>query len=137
MQLYTCDNCHYTFEAEELPNRCPDCGKTSVNHKVYERIIAIPCIRQVTETELAIFERTQKEIAIENARGKANMAFSQKLKMLGEPYFDHPWCHDGEGDETESVKDSLDENNDTAAADEVENGDWATLLMLQNAPDDC
>ena len=28
MTYYFCDVCHYCFEAESLPDRCPDCGKT-------------------------------------------------------------------------------------------------------------
>ena len=27
MNYYFCDACHYCFEAESLPDRCPDCGK--------------------------------------------------------------------------------------------------------------
>ena len=27
MNYYFCDVCHYCFEAESLPDRCPDCGK--------------------------------------------------------------------------------------------------------------
>lgn len=26
MMIYTCENCNYTFEAEDL-SQCPDCGK--------------------------------------------------------------------------------------------------------------
>ena len=122
MQLYTCDNCHYTFEAEELPNRCPDCGKTSINHKVCERIMVIPCVRPATESEVALYERAQKEIAIENAIDKANMAFGQKLKMLGNPYFGHPWRHGDEGEEVENAEDGSEENNGAAAVEGVEGG---------------
>lgn len=28
--IYTCDSCHYTFEAEAGCNQCPDCGKKRV-----------------------------------------------------------------------------------------------------------
>lgn len=26
-KIYTCDACHYTFEAETGCDQCPDCGK--------------------------------------------------------------------------------------------------------------
>ena len=26
MKFYYCDACHYCFEADALPDRCPDCG---------------------------------------------------------------------------------------------------------------
>ena len=32
VNYYFCDVCHYCFEAESLPDRCPDCGKT---HKIF------------------------------------------------------------------------------------------------------
>ena len=25
--ICACDNCHYLFDAPELPEQCPDCGK--------------------------------------------------------------------------------------------------------------
>lgn len=27
-EIYTCDACHYTFEAETGCDQCPDCGKS-------------------------------------------------------------------------------------------------------------
>ena len=27
MLICACDQCHYLFEAPELPEQCPDCGK--------------------------------------------------------------------------------------------------------------
>lgn len=29
-EIYTCDACHYTFEAEAGCDQCPDCGKKRV-----------------------------------------------------------------------------------------------------------
>ena len=29
-EIYTCDACHYTFEAETGCDQCPDCGKKRV-----------------------------------------------------------------------------------------------------------
>ena len=29
-KIYTCDACHYTFEAETGCDQCPDCGKKRV-----------------------------------------------------------------------------------------------------------
>ena len=31
MNFYYCDACHYCFEAEELPDRCPDCDAVEHN----------------------------------------------------------------------------------------------------------
>lgn len=42
--------------------------------------------------------------------------------MLGGPYFGHPWRHDDKGEGAESVKNGSEENHDTVATDEVEDG---------------
>ena len=44
LNYYFCDVCHYCFEAESLPDRCPDCGKTVYQNR--------PAIRQATEKEV-------------------------------------------------------------------------------------
>lgn len=44
MNYYFCDVCHYCFEAESLPDRCPDCGKV----KFQERL----AVRAATEKEI-------------------------------------------------------------------------------------
>ena len=30
MMIFTCDNCHYSFCDEKVPEQCPDCGKFKV-----------------------------------------------------------------------------------------------------------
>lgn len=47
MNYYFCDVCHYCFEAESLPDRCPDCGKTIYQNR--------PAIRLATEKKYRIF----------------------------------------------------------------------------------
>lgn len=44
VNYYFCDVCHYCFEAESLPGRCPDCGKTVYQNR--------PAIRLATEKEV-------------------------------------------------------------------------------------
>ena len=44
VNYYFCDVCHYCFEAESLPDRCPDCGKV----KFQERA----AVRPATENEI-------------------------------------------------------------------------------------
>ena len=67
MNLYTCNACRYTFPAETLPDRCPDCGKATANVKVCiggKNILrSVPAIRESTDTEAAEYERIKKEIA--------------------------------------------------------------------------
>ena len=31
MNCYFCDACHYCFTADQLPERCPDCGKLTAH----------------------------------------------------------------------------------------------------------
>ena len=71
MKLYTCNACRYTFPAETLPDRCPDCGKATANVKVCiggKNILrSVPAIRESTDTEAAEYERIKKEIEKELA----------------------------------------------------------------------
>ena len=71
MKLYTCNACRYTFPAESLPDRCPDCGKDAANVKVCiggKNILrSVPAIRESTDTEAAEYERIKKEIEKELA----------------------------------------------------------------------
>ena len=53
VNYYFCDVCHYCFEAESLPDRCPDCGKT-----VYQNS---PAIRPATEKEVLDLLRARDE----------------------------------------------------------------------------
>ena len=38
MNFYYCDACHYCFESESLPDRCPDCGAMEHNDKKAVRL---------------------------------------------------------------------------------------------------
>ena len=71
MSLYTCNACRYTFPAETLPDRCPDCGKASANVKVCingKNILRpVPAVREATEIEAAEYERIKIEIEEELA----------------------------------------------------------------------
>lgn len=71
MNLYTCNACRYTFPAETIPDRCPDCGKTAANVKVCigdKNILrTVPAVRKSTEIEAAEYERIKKEIEAELA----------------------------------------------------------------------
>lgn len=60
--LYTCDSCHYTFQADELPSRCPDCGKESINRRIGTKVIASPAIREATDQERSWYEANQEEL---------------------------------------------------------------------------
>ena len=44
VNYYFCAVCHYCFEAESLPDRCPDCGKTVYQNR--------PAIRLAAEKEV-------------------------------------------------------------------------------------
>lgn len=30
VEIFTCDNCHYTFAAQQGCGQCPDCGKKQI-----------------------------------------------------------------------------------------------------------
>lgn len=53
VNYYFCDVCHYCFEAESLPDRCPDCGKTDYQNR--------PAIRPATEKEVQDLLRARDE----------------------------------------------------------------------------
>lgn len=61
-----CDYCHYTFDpadyhmAEQLPDRCPDCGKQIVH--------GYPAVRIATEAEITDYRRIQMELNEEELR---------------------------------------------------------------------
>ena len=63
--ICTCDNCHYTFQADALPASCPDCGKETVNRRMGGRVISSPAVRPASEAEIEWFEQAQKETAME------------------------------------------------------------------------
>lgn len=53
LNYYFCDACHYCFEAESLPDRCPDCGKTDYQNR--------SAIRPATEKEVQDLLRARDE----------------------------------------------------------------------------
>ena len=54
MNCYFCDACHYCFTAEQLPDRCPDCGK--------QMLQGHPAVRIATEAEITDYKRIQMEL---------------------------------------------------------------------------
>lgn len=56
VNYYFCDVCHYCFEAESLPDRCADCGKTVYQNR--------PAIRLATEKEVQDLLRARDEMGI-------------------------------------------------------------------------
>ena len=65
--ICTCDACHYTFYADTLPSRCPDCGKEQIHRRVRERIIPSPAVRVATGEEVAWFENVRRELSSEES----------------------------------------------------------------------
>ena len=54
MNCYFCDACHYCFTAEQLPERCPDCGKLTA--------YGPPAVRIATEAEIMGYRQIQMEL---------------------------------------------------------------------------
>ena len=63
--ICTCDACHYTFSADTLPLRCPDCGKEELHRRVGGRMLPSPAVRTATEEETAWYENVQRELRTE------------------------------------------------------------------------
>ena len=53
MNYYYCNACRYCFSAEQLPDRCPDCGAVAYNNHA--------AVRLATDTEIAELLKIQKE----------------------------------------------------------------------------
>ena len=53
MNYYFCDVCHYCFESENLPDRCPDCGAQTYKEK--------PAVRLANKDEIDELLRIQAE----------------------------------------------------------------------------
>lgn len=51
--MYYCNACHYCFEADSMPDRCPDCGK--------QIHCGSPAVRPATEKEAADLLRIRAE----------------------------------------------------------------------------
>ena len=56
MKFYYCDACHYCFEGEELPDRCPDCGA-----RVYREQPAVRLAKKNEIDELLKMRAEDKE----------------------------------------------------------------------------
>ena len=59
MNYYFCDACHYCFEADRMPDRCPDCGKTHWNDT--------PAVRPASEKEIADLEQRVADLEAQSA----------------------------------------------------------------------
>ena len=57
-EIYTCDACHYTFEAETGCDQCPDCGKKRVR----------PADNQESKESGA--SKAHREVELRNCGGK-------------------------------------------------------------------
>ena len=53
MNFYYCDACHYCFESEKLPDRCPDCGAQTYKEK--------PAVRSASNNEIDELLRIRAE----------------------------------------------------------------------------
>lgn len=53
MNFYYCDACHYCFESQSLPDRCPDCGALKHHDK--------PAVRPASDVEIADLLRVRAE----------------------------------------------------------------------------
>lgn len=51
--MYYCNACHYCFEDDSMPDRCPDCGK--------QTLCGSPAVRPATEKEVADLLRIRAE----------------------------------------------------------------------------
>ena len=112
--ICTCDNCHYTFQAETLPSWCPDCGRERRNHKFASKIISVPCVRPATEDEAVQYEKV-----IAEERDVADLV--EKLKMLGEPYFyKSSYSCDEDDSGEDQTEDQTVTDTETEAEDETE-----------------
>ena len=74
MPVYACEACLYTFAADNIPERCPDCGKQvvarrlSVDGKTLVR--DYPAVRPATKSEITQYKAVQAEIAEEEAAAR-------------------------------------------------------------------
>ena len=66
--ICTCDNCHYTFEADALPGHCPDCCKEKINRRVGTKIIESAAVREATLQECGWYEDIRREAAVAEHR---------------------------------------------------------------------
>jgi len=53
LNYYFCNACRYCFSAEELPDRCPDCGAQTYKEK--------PAVRQANNHEIEELLRIRAE----------------------------------------------------------------------------
>jgi len=53
LNFYYCDACHYCFESQSLPDRCPDCGAVMYREK--------SAVRLASDEEIADLLRIRAE----------------------------------------------------------------------------
>lgn len=49
--IYHCDACLYNFDEEQMPSRCPDCGKPAVREATEEEIQSYIRLKKIVEKE--------------------------------------------------------------------------------------
>lgn len=68
MNHFTCDSCHYIFQAEDIPSSCPSCGASSVfASNSTGKKFNIPAIRLSTEGETRLSQQADTEKAAEKS----------------------------------------------------------------------
>ena len=120
--ICTCDNCHYTFSADELPTWCSHCRQDSRHHKFASKILSVPCVRPATDDEAAQYEKVVAE-----ERDETDLV--EKLRMLGEPDFEIHWHHEDE----ESIEEEQTKDEDQTV-DEAQTGDEVNPLAYPPDP---
>ena len=90
--IYACDYCHYTFDAESLPDLSPDCHKEKINRRAGMKIIEASAVREATKQEQAWYEeylRTKdfedyRKNKLENLSGMTDDQYNWAMVMLFE-----------------------------------------------------
>ena len=78
--IFTCDACHYTFQAETLPTSCPDCGKKDINRRVGTKVFSLPAVREATADEISWYNKVQGELKAEEETKAADKAAAEQRK---------------------------------------------------------
>ena len=61
MNFYYCDACHYCFESDTLPDRCPDCGAVEHDDKKAVRPASNKEIDELLRIALSYPERIYRK----------------------------------------------------------------------------
>ena len=73
VNYYYCNVCRYCFSAEQLPDRCPDCGAVAYNDRL--------AVRLATNTEIAELLRIRKEDKEDTKWKHINIGHSEHLPV--------------------------------------------------------